>query len=51
MPVNVEQAEDWNGASHRGRTQVHQFQADFFDLVLSSFGVMFFDDPAAGLSA
>lgn len=27
--------------------QVHQFQAGSFDLVLSNFGVMFFDDPAA----
>jgi SAM-dependent methyltransferase len=27
--------------------QVHPFQAGAFDLVLSNFGVMFFDDPAA----
>jgi SAM-dependent methyltransferase len=27
--------------------QVHPFQAGSFDLVLSNFGVMFFDDPAA----
>ena len=27
--------------------QVHPFQAAAFDLVLSNFGVMFFDDPAA----
>ena len=27
--------------------QVHPFQAGIFDVVLSSFGVMFFDDPAA----
>jgi SAM-dependent methyltransferase len=27
--------------------QVHSFQAGTFDLVLSNFGVMFFDDPAA----
>jgi SAM-dependent methyltransferase len=27
--------------------QVHPFQAGGFDLVLSNFGVMFFDDPAA----
>ena len=27
--------------------QVHPFQAGNFDLVLSNFGVMFFDDPAA----
>jgi SAM-dependent methyltransferase len=27
--------------------QVHPFQAGTFDLVLSNFGVMFFDDPAA----
>jgi SAM-dependent methyltransferase len=27
--------------------QVHPFQAGSFDVVLSSFGVMFFDDPAA----
>ena len=27
--------------------QVHAFQAGIFDVVLSSFGVMFFDDPAA----
>jgi SAM-dependent methyltransferase len=27
--------------------QVHPFQARTFDLVLSNFGVMFFDDPAA----
>jgi SAM-dependent methyltransferase len=27
--------------------QVHPFQAGIFDLVLSNFGVMFFDDPAA----
>ena len=27
--------------------QVHPFQAGMFDVVLSSFGVMFFDDPAA----
>src|SRR5215469_478855 len=27
--------------------QVHPFQAGLFDLVLSNFGVMFFDDPAA----
>jgi len=27
--------------------QVHPFQAGIFDLMLSNFGVMFFDDPAA----
>jgi SAM-dependent methyltransferase len=27
--------------------QVHAFQAGIFDVVLSTFGVMFFDDPAA----
>ena len=27
--------------------QVHPFGAGIFDVVLSSFGVMFFDDPAA----
>jgi SAM-dependent methyltransferase len=27
--------------------QVHLFKAEMFDLVLSNFGVMFFDDPAA----
>jgi SAM-dependent methyltransferase len=27
--------------------QVHPFQAGIFDVVLSNFGVMFFDDPAA----
>src|ERR1700744_3328883 len=27
--------------------QVHPFEAGTFDVVLSSFGVMFFDDPAA----
>jgi SAM-dependent methyltransferase len=27
--------------------QVHRFKAGAFDLVLSNFGVMFFDDPAA----
>jgi SAM-dependent methyltransferase len=27
--------------------QVHPFQAGIFDVVLSAFGVMFFDDPAA----
>ena len=27
--------------------QVHPFEAGVFDVVLSSFGVMFFDDPAA----
>jgi SAM-dependent methyltransferase len=27
--------------------QVHPFQAGIFDLVLSNFGLMFFDDPAA----
>ena len=27
--------------------QVHPFQAGIFDVVLSTFGVMFFDDPAA----
>ena len=27
--------------------QVHRFQAGIFDVVLSKFGVMFFDDPAA----
>lgn len=27
--------------------QVHPFQAGMFDLVLSNFGLMFFDDPAA----
>ena len=30
--------------------QVHSFQAGSFDVVLSSFGVMFFDDPAAAFS-
>jgi SAM-dependent methyltransferase len=29
--------------------QVHPFQAGHFDVVLSNFGVMFFDDPAAAL--
>lgn len=27
--------------------QVHPFEAGAFDVVMSSFGVMFFDDPAA----
>jgi SAM-dependent methyltransferase len=27
--------------------QVHPFGAGIFDVVLSSFGIMFFDDPAA----
>jgi SAM-dependent methyltransferase len=30
--------------------QVHPFQAGGFDLVLSNFGVMFFDDPAAAFA-
>jgi SAM-dependent methyltransferase len=30
--------------------QVHPFQAGAFDLVLSSFGLMFFDDPAAAFA-
>jgi hypothetical protein len=30
--------------------QVHQFQAGAFDVVLSSLGVMFFDDPAAAFA-
>jgi SAM-dependent methyltransferase len=30
--------------------QVHSFQAGAFDLVLSSLGVMFFDDPAAAFA-
>jgi SAM-dependent methyltransferase len=30
--------------------QVHPFRAGAFDLVLSSFGVMFFDDPAAAFA-
>ena len=30
--------------------QVHPFQAGVFDLVLSNFGVMFFDDPAAAFA-
>ena len=30
--------------------QVHPFQAGSFDLVLSNFGVMFFDDPAAAFA-
>jgi SAM-dependent methyltransferase len=30
--------------------QVHPFQAGTFDLVLSNFGVMFFDDPAAAFA-
>lgn len=30
--------------------QVHPFHAEAYDLVLSSFGVMFFDDPAAAFS-
>ena len=30
--------------------QVHPFQAGIFDLVLSNFGVMFFDDPAAAFA-
>jgi SAM-dependent methyltransferase len=30
--------------------QVHPFRAGFFDVVLSRFGVMFFDDPAAAFA-
>jgi SAM-dependent methyltransferase len=30
--------------------QVHAFQAGIFDVVLSNFGVMFFDDPAAAFA-
>lgn len=30
--------------------QVHPFQAGVFDVVLSNFGVMFFDDPAAAFA-
>jgi len=30
--------------------QVHPFEAGVFDVVLSSFGVMFFDDPAAAFA-
>jgi SAM-dependent methyltransferase len=30
--------------------QVHPFQAGLFDLVLSNFGVMFFEDPAAAFT-
>jgi SAM-dependent methyltransferase len=30
--------------------QVHPFEAGIFDVVLSSFGVMFFDDPAAAFA-
>ena len=30
--------------------QVHRFQAGIFDVVLSNFGVMFFDDPAAAFA-
>jgi SAM-dependent methyltransferase len=29
---------------------VHRFQAGIFDVVLSNFGVMFFDDPAAAFA-
>jgi hypothetical protein len=31
--------------------QVHPFGAGVFDVVLSNFGVMFFDDPAAAFGA
>jgi len=30
--------------------QVHRFQAGIFDVVLSNFGVMFFDDPSAAFA-
>jgi SAM-dependent methyltransferase len=30
--------------------QVHRFQAEVFDVVLSNFGVMFFDDPTAAFA-
>ncbi len=30
--------------------QVHRFEAGIFDVVLSNFGVMFFDDPAAAFA-
>jgi len=45
--VNAAQAEAWNGASGLADAQVHPFPAGHFDVVVSNFGVMFFDDPAA----
>ncbi len=54
VAVNAEQAEDWNGASGREfieqRAQVHPFQGGSFDVVVSNFGVMFFEDPAAAFA-
>ncbi|KFE36551.1 methyltransferase [Thioclava atlantica] len=30
---------------HRADAQPHMFEADVFDLMISRFGVLFFDDP------
>jgi SAM-dependent methyltransferase len=34
----------------QGDAQVHPLRRDFYDVVISSFGVMFFDDPAAAFA-
>lgn len=39
-----------NARFERGDAQVHDFAEDAFDLVISRFGMMFFDDPPAAFS-
>ncbi|MET0420079.1 MAG: methyltransferase domain-containing protein [Acidimicrobiia bacterium] len=39
-----------NAAFVRGDAQIHPFEPDSFDAVISSFGVMFFDDPVAAFT-
>ncbi len=39
-----------NVAFAQGDAQVHPLQRDFYDVVISSFGTIFFDDPAAAFA-
>ncbi|MGH3180023.1 MAG: class I SAM-dependent methyltransferase, partial [Streptosporangiaceae bacterium] len=64
MAVNADQSGDWNAVAWRlaaaagvanvmfevADAQVHAFGAGVFDVLLSSLGVMFFDDPAAAFA-
>ncbi len=39
-----------NAAFEQGDAQVYQMRRDYYDVMISSFGVMFFDDPAAAFA-
>ena len=39
-----------NASFIEGDAQVHRFEPDSFDVVISRFGVMFFDDPVAAFT-